>query len=318
MTMRILHLDTGPEMRGGQHQVLLLHESLARRDCEQTLLAGPAIRSLHGFESTTWSSIRRHAAKCDLIHAHDARAHTLALIHGRGKPVVVARRVAFQIGRGPASRWKYRKAAHFIAISRHVADMLASGGVPPEKVSVVYDAAPDEEIFRPYAPSGASERRAGRDDFIVVTPSSEDPLKGRELAMAACLRSGAELIVSDNLARDVPWADLLLYVSKSEGLGSAILIAMLAGLPVVASNVGGIPEAVEHGVTGVLAENDVASIAEAIRRVRADRGMRERLSKAALEKVKVKFNRNRMAEQTARVYAQVLGFPMVPRDEDSA
>ncbi|MYC67446.1 MAG: glycosyltransferase family 4 protein [Acidobacteriia bacterium] len=316
--MRILHLDTGREMRGGQHQALLLHESLAQRDCEQTLLAGPAIRSTHGFEAITLSSIRRHSAKCDLIHAHDARAHTLALIHGRGKPVVVARRVAFPIGRGPASRWKYRKAAHFIAISRHVADTLASGGVPPERVSVVYDAAPDEEIFRPYTPSGASERRAGRNDFIVVTPSSDDPLKGRDLAVAACLRSGAELIVSDNLARDVPWADLLLYVSKSEGLGSAILIAMLAGLPVVASNVGGIPEAVENGVTGVLAENDVASIAEAISRVRTDRGMRERMSKAAFEKVKVKFNRNRMAEQTARVYARVLGLPAASQDEGSA
>ena len=316
--MHILHLDTGREMRGGQHQVLLLHESLARRDCEQTLLAGPAIRSIHGFESTSWSSVRRHAAKCDLIHAHDARAHTLALIHGRGKPVVVARRVAFPIGLGPASQWKYRKAAHFIAISQHVADALASGGVPPERVSIVYDAAPDEEIFRPYTPSGASERRAGRNDFIVVTPSSDDPLKGRDLAVAACLRSGAELIVSDNLARDVPWADLLLYVSKSEGLGSAILIAMLAGLPVVASNVGGIPEAVENGVTGVLAENDVASIAEAISRVRTDRSMRERMSKAALEKVKIKFNRNRMAEQTARVYARVLGLPAALQDERSA
>ena len=318
MSMRVLHLDTGREMRGGQHQVLLLHESLAREDCEQTLLAGPAIRALRGFESTTWSSIRRHCAKCDLIHAHDARAHTLALVHGRGKPVVVARRVAFPIGRGPASQWKYRRAAHFIAISRHVADALAGGGVPPERVSVVYDAAPHEEIFRPYAAGGASERRAAAGDFIVVTPSSEDPLKGRDLAIAACRRAGAQLVVSDNLARDVPRADLLLYVSKSEGLGSAILIAMLAGLPVVASNVGGIPEAVENGVTGVLTENDVASIAEAIRRVRTDRGMRERMSRAALEKVKIKFNRNRMAEQTVQVYAHVLGAPAVPQGEDSA
>lgn len=316
--MRVLHLDTGREMRGGQHQALLLHESLSQQDCEQTLLAGPAIRSTHGFEAMTLSSIRRHSAKCDLIHAHDARAHTLALIHGRGKPVVVARRVAFPIGRGPASRWKYRKAAHFIAISRHVADTLASGGVPPDKVSVIYDAAPAAEIFRPYNPCGASERRAGRENFIVVTPSSDDPLKGQSLAVAACLRSGTELIVSDNLARDVPRADLLLYVSKSEGLGSAILIAMLAGRPVVASNVGGIPEAVENGVTGVLTENDVTSIAEAIRRVRSDPGMRERMSKAALEKVKVKFNRNTMAEQTARVYSQVLGLAMPPRDEGQA
>ena len=304
--MRILHLDTGREMRGGQHQALLLHKSLAAHGCEQTLLAGPAIRAAHDFEATTWSSIRHHADRCDLIHAHDARAHTLALIHGRSKPVVVARRVAFPIGRGPASNWKYRKAAHFIAISQHVAGILASGGVPSDKVSVVHDAAPDQNVFLCHDPGESASAPGRRGDFVVVTPNFKDPLKGREIALEACRRSGVEVITSDNLARDIPRASLLLYISKSEGLGSAILLAMLAGLPVIASNVGGIPEAVEAGVTGLLVENDVASITAAIDRLRTDKGMRERMSIAALEKVKVKFNCSTMAEQTARVYAQVL------------
>lgn len=310
-TVRILHLDTGREMRGGQHQTLLLHRSLAKHDCEQTLLAGPAIRARHGFEATTWSSIRHHAAKCDLIHAHDAHAHTLALVHGSGKPVVVARRVAFPVGRGPASKWKYRNAAHFIAISRHVADTLAAGGIPPEKVSVVYDAAPDDEIFRPPRPT----RHSG---FVVVTPDSDDPLKGRDLAIEACRRSGVELVASDNLARDLPRADLLLYLSRSEGLGSAILIAMLAGLPAIASNVGGIPEAVEDGVTGLLVENDAAAIAAALGRLRQDRGLRERMASAALVKVKLQFNCDTMAGQTARVYARVLRHGTTPQHEGSA
>lgn len=314
-TVRILHLDTGREMRGGQHQTLLLHKSLAKHDCEQTLLAGPAIRAQHGFAPTTWSSIRQHAPNCDLIHAHDARAHTLALLHGSGKPVVVARRVAFAIGRGPASKWKYRKAAHFIAISRHVARTLAAGGVPPEKVSVVYDAAPDEEIFRPHEFNDPADEPPRPSGFVVVTPNSDDPLKGRDLAIEACRRSAVELVASDNLARDIPGADLLLYLSRSEGLGSAILIAMLAGLPAIASNVGGIPEAVEDGITGLLVENDSAAIAAAIRRLREDRGLRERMSKAALAKVKLKFNCETMAEQTARVYARMLRPGRIPRHE---
>ncbi len=316
--MRILHLDTGREMRGGQHQTLLLHNSLAKHDCEQILLAGPAIRARHGFEPTTWSSIRKHARNCDLIHAHDARAHTLALVHGGGKPVVVARRVAFPIGRGPASKWKYRKAAHFIAISRHVAHTLAAGGVAPEKVSVVYDAAPDEEIFRPQECNDPDDEPTRRSGFVVVTPNSDDPLKGRDLAIEACRRSGVELVASDNLARDIPRADLLLYLSHSEGLGSAILIAMLAGLPAIASNVGGIPEAVGDGVTGLLVENDAAAIAAAVRQLREDRGLRERMSKAALKKVKLQFNCNTMAQQTARVYARVLQAGRTPQHEGSA
>ena len=316
--MRILHLDTGREMRGGQHQVLLLHKSLVRHDCEQTLLAGPAIRAQHRFEPTTWSSIRQHAPNCDLIHAHDARAHTLALVHGGGKPVVVARRVAFPISRGPASKWKYRKAAHFIAISRHVADTLAAGGVPPVKVSVVYDAAPDEQIFRPHKSNDPADAPTRHSGFVVVTPNSNDPLKGRDLAVEACRRSGVELVASDNLARDIPQSDLLLYLSHSEGLGSAILIAMLGGLPAIASNVGGIPEAVEDGVTGLLVENDAVAIAAAVRRLREDRGLRECMSKAALAKVKLKFNSDTMAEQTAGVYARVLRLGSLPQHEGSA
>ena len=215
--MRILHLDTGREMRGGQHQALLLHKSLAAHGCEQTLLAGPAIRAAHDFEATTWSSIRHHADRCDLIHAHDARAHTLALIHGRSKPVVVARRVAFPIGRGPASNWKYRKAAHFIAISQHVAGILASGGVPSDKVSVVHDAAPDQNVFLCHDPSESASAPGRRGDFVVVTPNFKDPLKGREIALEACRRSGVEVITSDNLARDIPRASLLVVHLEVRG-----------------------------------------------------------------------------------------------------
>ena len=47
--MRILHIDTGREMRGGQYQVLLLHDALARADCEQELVA--ARRSGPGADS---------------------------------------------------------------------------------------------------------------------------------------------------------------------------------------------------------------------------------------------------------------------------
>ena len=144
--MRILHIDTGREMRGGQYQVLLLHDQIASSDCEQELVAGEAIRARHECRPPSARHIRECADRCDLIHAHDAKAHTLALIHGRGKPLVVARRVAFPIGRNPVSRWKYRRPSHFIAVSDFVSSILESGGVPGSKISVVYDAAPEEDL----------------------------------------------------------------------------------------------------------------------------------------------------------------------------
>ncbi len=313
--MRILHLDTGREMRGGQHQVLILRETLARLGCEQTLLAGPAIRSKHRFEAASWSSIRRHARRCDLIHAHDARAHTLALIHGRGKPLVVARRVAFPLGRGPASAWKYRGASHFIAISAHVASVLKAGGVASERISVVYDAAPDEAVLAAPGSGAAEHDAASRSGFRIVTPNFHDPLKGRELALQACRLADVPVLISDDLTSDLRSAEALLYISRSEGLGSAILLAMLAGLPTIASDVGGIKEVVEHGSTGLLVANDANSIAEAIRKLRDDSSLRASMARAARLRVRSKFNRDQMAERTQAIYRSVLAASPMPSAE---
>ena len=63
----------------------------------------------------------------DLVHAHDASAHTLGLL--ARLPLVVARRVVFPI----RSRWKYRRADHFIAVSEAARRVLCQGGVPERK-----------------------------------------------------------------------------------------------------------------------------------------------------------------------------------------
>jgi hypothetical protein len=110
--MRILHLDAGKEMRGGQWQALRLMEGLAAAGVESTLLARPGGPLFEAARNRGWRVeplglaramllARRH----DLVHAHDARAHTFGAIAGSGR-LVVARRVAFPVG----SPWKYRRA----------------------------------------------------------------------------------------------------------------------------------------------------------------------------------------------------------------
>ena len=102
--MRILHLDAGREMRGGQWQVLRLIEGLAGAGVESTLLARAGAPLAVAARERGWRVeplglaraallARRH----DLVHAHDARTHTLGVI-ARGAPLVVARRVAFPVG----------------------------------------------------------------------------------------------------------------------------------------------------------------------------------------------------------------------------
>lgn len=86
-----------------------------------------------------------------------------------------------------------------------------------------------------------------------------------------------ELGVEDNVVwlgrrsdvQDIlPMADVYVHPSRSEGLGSALLEASVAGLPLVGSRVGGIPEIVQHGVNGLLVDADNAEqLADAIEQV---------------------------------------------------
>lgn len=117
--MRVLHLDAGREMRGGQWQALRLIEGLAAEGVESTLLARPegglfsAVRRV-GFRAEALGLTRAlaHLRRHDLVHAHDARSHSLGLFL-RHKPLVVSRRVAFPVG----SRWKYGRASRYLAVS---------------------------------------------------------------------------------------------------------------------------------------------------------------------------------------------------------
>ena len=82
------------------------------------------------------------------------------------------------------------------------------------------------------------------------------------------------------------------------------MLAMAAGVPVVASRVGGLTEIVQDGVTGVLTENTAEAIAAAVRRALA---MRAELGVKARLRVEERFTVGRMVEDTVRVYEKVLG-----------
>jgi len=292
--MRILHLDSGREMRGGQWQVLRLMEGLRREGIDCTLLSTrssplwDSARAVHlDVRPLGPWAVRRLSRQADLVHAHDARAHTLAAIVA-GAPLVVSRRVAFPI----RSRWKYRHANRYAAVSQFVKGILMKGGVPGDKISVVYDGVPLGELTQ----RGET----------VVAPASGDPRKGTALALEATRRAGVDLLLSRDLEADLADAGLFLYLTHSEGLGSAILMAMAAGVPVVASNVGGIPEIVRHRENGWLVENEPETIAAAIRELLSDGALARGLAARARQTVAEKFSLDQMIRSTIHLYRQVL------------
>jgi len=109
-------------------------------------------------------------------------------------------------------------------------------------------------------------------------------------------------------------ADLLVLPSLYEDLGTVLLEAMYAGVPIVASKTGGIPDVVEDGVSGLLVEpGGPETLARAIDRVLADRGLASRLSEEARKRGK-DYDWELLAERVLRVYEDVTSGRSTPLD----
>ncbi len=297
--LRLLHLDAGLTMRGGQWQALRLLEGLHRMGHTVTLLTPAqsalrteALRAGIDARPLDWGQVRALSRGVDLVHAHDARSHSLAALWARA-PLVVARRVAFPIRRGLASRWKYSRARRYVAISDYVRGILERGGVAAGRISVVPDGVP---LFDPAG--------LGRE---VVIPESSDPRKGTALALEAARLAGVKARAAAGLPEGLNGAGVFVYITHSEGLGSGILIAMSAGVPVIASRTGGVPEIVRDGVTGLLTPNEPAEVAIRIRRLLDDRELAMRLAQQARRMVEQEFSVEHMITRTLAVYEKVLG-----------
>jgi glycosyltransferase involved in cell wall biosynthesis len=105
--------------------------------------------------------------------------------------------------------------------------------------------------------------------------------------------------------------DVLVLPSVYEEMGSVLVEAMVAGLPVVASDVGGIPEVVRQGETGLLVPpGDVAALTEALDRLAADPELRSRLAAGARTRSR-SYSWPHLAARVAGVYRQVLARDVV-------
>ncbi len=300
--MKILHIDTGEDMRGGQRQALLTMRVLRDAGHECTLLAREQSPLWSAAVETGLPAYRAGAREIltrsggfDLVHAHDARAHTLATVSSR-RPFVVSRRVAFPVKRSLPSRVKYKGAARYLAVSAFVAKELEAAGVERARIDIVYDAVEPTEPALPWSP-----------EYPAVALASRDPQKGRDLVEQAAQISGVEVLYSDNLVRDLQRSSMFLYLTRAEGLGSAVLLAMQMGVPVIASAVGGLTEVFTDGVSGLYVNNEVEDIVRAMRKVLSHRRFAIGLMESARERIADAFTPDHLLRGTLACYERALG-----------
>jgi glycosyltransferase involved in cell wall biosynthesis len=155
----------------------------------------------------------------------------------------------------------------------------------------------------------ARVRQAVADAHLVLV--GDGPLLQDLTALAASLGVGDAVHFAGYQPHSGPFLramDVFALTSRSEGMPQAVLEASVTGLPVVASRVGGLPEVIEEGVTGLMfPSGDDAALASALCGLLEDPARRRALGGAARARVEGTFSVARMAGDYHRAFLELLG-----------
>jgi glycosyltransferase involved in cell wall biosynthesis len=237
-----------------------------------------------------------------------------------------------------------RRADAPVAVSRAAADSLATlASIPPDRIRIISNGIQLER----FDPAFCGRQRAalreslgvGHSDPLVVMPAVLRPGKGHDVLLASVPRvlerfpgtrfvvaGGGELegelmtkaeglgpaVLFLGHRPDIPnllaASDLVVLPSRSEALPTVAMEAAAAGRAMVASRVGGVPEVVEDGVTGMLVPpGDPRALSDSISVLLADPTRRQALACAARRKALEEFGIEAQVERTLELWHEVAG-----------
>jgi glycosyltransferase involved in cell wall biosynthesis len=220
-----------------------------------------------------------------------------------------------------------RLAAHVAVGERAARDVEAAIGLPTGSVRTIYNGVPDEPVepLRRLAEGpvvGAVGRLAAEKGFDLAVRAlrelpettlalvGDGPERARLEELAAELGVAPRLILvgwSDEPRRYLPGFDALLLPSRHEGFPLAVVEGMLAGLPVVAADVGSVGEAVLDGETGYLVRpGDAAAMAERLRLLLGGADLARRLGARGRERALELFTADAMTASFEALYREIL------------
>jgi len=282
-----------------------------------------------------------------ILHTWMFHANVPGRLLGRlaGVPIIISSERTM----GQESRWRYRLnritaplTDRVVCVSQQVADFVVQEvGIPQCKVVVIPNGI-DLRNFK-YLPAKRQARAALGLPYelaLIGTVARLNPVKrldvllqalasvngvcaviigdGPERARLEALRKQLGLVErvrfvgqQSNVPEWLAAMDLFVLPSDWEGMSNALLEAMAVGLPVVATAVGGTPEVVVDGVTGLLVPpRDPEALAEAIIALLQDRERAEAMGRTGQERVERYFTVERMVQKTEALYEELIGEKM--------
>ncbi len=288
----------------------------------------------------------------DVVHSHLYPAHLHASLASVqvGVPAVVQTAHTLVVRPGDVLLGRLTHAVT-IATSGAVVDLLVGAGLPRETIELIYNgvSADHFKLDRRAVERARAELDLG-DGPVVGTVARLSHEKGVDALLRALpqvlltVPSATAVIVGDGpeatplkqLAADLGISrhvrflgtrgdvsvlnyvfDAFVLPSREEACPMALLEAMAAGRPVVATRVGGSPELVDHGVDGLLVPPDnPTELARGILNLLVDASARNALGLAARDKVAAHFTRDRMVSATLACYRRILnvGGKAAPRE----
>jgi len=277
--------------------------------------------------------VRRETRKADLVHTHLVHADVYGALGAQRLVSTKHNDDPFRAGAFRfVERALTRRASRVIAITEALARFQVERvGLPAGKVEVIHYG--QDELPAPWGSNPAADVQA--DTRVLLAVCRLEPQKGLDIAVRALpeirarhpkaelvvLGEGAqrseleqlasELHVPVHLLGRVPdvaaWltrADLLVHPARWEGFGLAVLEAMLASKPVVATKVSSIPEIVADGETGLLvAPDDPSALAAAVIHVLDNPGS---YGEQGRSRAKSQFSAGRMTDRTLALYETAL------------
>lgn len=284
------------------------------------------------------------AHKVDVVHAQTGLATSLAVWAynlGLRQPIVVARRVMDKLKTSAWSKKKYASPgiAKFICVSPAAACLFRAGVAEPQRVVTVFDGVDTSRFaiaadlaWRQHWLTSAATTLIGTtcalDSSKGLFTFCDAVIKARQqgLAVAAVimgdgpLKAALENYIAANQAQDfihfvgyvddipakLKALDIFMLCANQEALGSSILDAYAAGVPVIATATGGIAAVVKHEQTGLLcATGDSEAMAQAIARYMSDPKLTAHITQQAQEAVASQYSAEKMAQATFAIYQSV-------------